>query len=179
MLIKFVTKQAEPKEKLLNIVEKKLSKLDKYFREEPEATVTFTKNKTSERLEIMISAAGMLFRAEVDGPSFYHDIDDALDMIERQIRKNKTRLAQRMKDSFVPDVAQDSDDGLYEDEPEFIVREKTFSIRPMSVEEAILQMNLLGHEFFIFVNQDSEETCVVYKRKDQSYGLIRTNQAGE
>ena len=92
-----------------------------------------------------------------------------IDSIERQIRKNKTRLEKRFRagafDEYFGDEAT-------EEEPEFRIRTKTFSFKPMSVEEAILQMNLLGHQFFVFENSDSGDTCVVYTRKDGAYGLI-------
>jgi putative sigma-54 modulation protein len=150
MKIKYVTKQVEISEKLTNLINKKVSKLDKYFKKEPDVCVTLSKVRNAERLELMVSASGTLFRSEVEGPSFYHDIDDAIEVIERQIRKNKGRLEKKMKDSFVAPTYEVEDP--YEDAPEFVVKKKKFDLRPMTVEEAIMQMNLLGHEFFVFVD---------------------------
>ncbi len=174
MKIKYVTKQVEISEKLTNLINKKVSKLDKYFKKEPDVCVTLSKVRNADRLELMVSASGTLFRSEVEGPSFYHDIDDAIEVIERQIRKNKGRLEKKMKDSFI--APQYEEEETMEDAPEFVVKKKNFNLRPMTTEEAIMQMNLLGHEFFVFIDQDTDTTSVVYKRKDDTYGLITTNK---
>jgi putative sigma-54 modulation protein len=91
-----------------------------------------------------------------------------------QIRKNKGRLEKKMKDSFI--APQYEEEETMEDAPEFVVKKKNFNLRPMTTEEAIMQMNLLGHEFFVFIDQDTDTTSVVYKRKDDTYGLITTNK---
>ena len=174
MKIKYVTKQVEISDKLTTIINKKVSKLDKYFKKEPDVCVTLSKVRNAERLELMVSASGTLFRSEVEGPSFYHDIDDAIEVIERQIRKNKGRLEKKMKDSFI--APPNEPEETFEDAPEFVVKKKNFNLRPMTTEEAIMQMNLLGHEFFVFIDQDTDTTSVVYKRKDDTYGLITTNK---
>ena len=97
----------------------------------------------------------------------------AVYLIERQIRKNKTRLAKRLRsgafDNGIIDTGED-----FEEESEFKIRRKSFALKPMSVEEAIMQMNLIEHEFFVFKDDKTEEVCVVYKRKDGDYGLIET-----
>ena len=174
MKIKYVTKQVEISDKLMTIINKKVSKLDKYFKKEPDVCVTLSKVRNADRLELMVSASGTLFRSEVEGPSFYHDIDDAIEVIERQIRKNKGRLEKKMKDSFIAPKYEAEE--AFEDAPEFVVKKKNFNLRPMTTEEAIMQMNLLGHEFFVFIDQDTDTTSVVYKRKDDTYGLITTNK---
>lgn len=178
MRINYVCKQVTASDKLKSVIDRKISKLDKYFKNGATATVTLTKIKDTERLELTISASGTLFRSEVEGPSFYHAIDDAVNVIERQIRKNKTRLEKKMKESFVNYVEEETvDDSEFdEDVPEFVVREKKFQITPMSVEEAIMQMNLLEHSFFVFVDQETDEVSVVYARKDGTYGLINTTR---
>ncbi|MBQ3015040.1 MAG: HPF/RaiA family ribosome-associated protein, partial [Clostridia bacterium] len=104
--------------------------------------------------------------------SFRDALDDAITNIERQIRKNKTKLAKRLRENvFVPAVEEYFDDAP-EAEDEEIIRTKTFPLKPMSPDEAILQMNLLGHQFFVFIDDQTEDTCVVYKRNDGGYGLL-------
>ncbi len=177
MKITTVGRQMDVSNDLKILFEKKLARFDKFFKDEAEAIVTCSKKKNLECIELMISAKGMLFRSEETDSTFQNALDSAIDTIERQIRKNKTRLEKKFKGS-----ALNLDAFLYEggkvyeeeeeDEAEFDVRVKTFSFKPMSVEEAILQMNLLEHEFFVFTNQDTELTNVVYKRKRGGYGLI-------
>lgn len=179
MKINYVCKQVTASDNLKALISKKISKLDKYFRGPAQANVTLSKIKDMDRLELTITASKTIFRSEVNGPSYYHAIDDAISIIERQIRKNKTRLEKRMKDSFNAFTSEEAEDILPEydeDEPEFVVKEKKFRITPMSVEEAIMQMNLLEHNFFVFVEQESDEVSVVYKRNDGTYGIINTTR---
>ncbi len=171
MKITTVGRQMTVTDDLKALVEKKLSRLDKYFYSEGEATVTFSRKRNREYLEITINASGTLFRSEEEAESFNNALDESIDAIERQIRKNKTRLSKRLREGAFEDVSFDVEDE-FEEEPEFIIRTKSFLIKPMSAEEAILQMNLLGHQFFMFEDQDTADTCVVYKRKDGAYGLI-------
>ncbi|PWL97321.1 MAG: ribosome-associated translation inhibitor RaiA [Clostridiales bacterium] len=157
------------------LIEKKIGKLDKFFLENAEAYVTLSKKREKEILELTISANGVLFRSEVEGPTFCHAIDTAVNIIERQIRKNKTRLEKRLRDgAFLSEVTSPEEE--VEEETDFKIRRKSFDLKPMTAEEAIMQMNLLGHEFFVFEDQESEEICVVYKRKDGAYGLIETSK---
>lgn len=157
------------------LIEKKIGKLDKFFLENAEAYVTLSKKREKEILELTISANGVLFRSEVEGPTFCHAIDTAVNIIERQIRKNKTRLEKRLRDgAFLIEVTSPEEE--VEEETDFKIRRKSFDLKPMTAEEAIMQMNLLGHEFFVFEDQESEEICVVYKRKDGAYGLIETSK---
>jgi putative sigma-54 modulation protein len=158
------------RESLKELVFDKLSKLDKYFFDESEATVTFSKKRNNVNLEVTIYASNTFFRSEIEDETFQNALDRSIDTIERQIRKNKTRLEKRLREG-VFDTGYTADDYI-DDEPEFKIRTKTFSFKPMSPEEAILQMELLGHEFFVFEDQDTADTCVVYKRKDGDYGLI-------
>lgn len=176
MKITFVCKQATADDKLKSLFEKKVGKLDKFFRDEAEAFVTLSRYKDTEVLELTISMGGTLFRSEVEDESFYHGIDTAVAVIERQIRKNKTRLEKRMRSgAFIKETVPEPVEDVEEDK-QFIIRQKTFNLRPMTTEEAILQMNLLEHTFFVYVNQDTDTVCVVYKRKDDTYGLIETDR---
>lgn len=158
------------------LIEKKIGKLDKFFLDNAEAFVTLSKKREKEILELTISAAGSLFRSEVEGPTFCHAIDTAVNVIERQIRKNKTRLEKKLREgAFLDGGASESPEPV-EEETEFKIRKKSFDLKPMTPEEAIMQMNLLGHEFFVFEDQETEEIHVVYKRKDGAYGLIETHK---
>lgn len=149
---------------------KKLAKFDKFFDDNAEMTVSFSRRHDREMVEITIRTAGLLFRAEEGSETFANAIDNAVEALERQIRKNKTRLEKQVRAEGIK--IADTDFADVDEEPEFRIRTKTFSVKPMSVEEAILQMNLLGHSFFVFSDAASGDTCVVYKRKDEDYGLI-------
>lgn len=157
------------------IIEKKIAKLDKFFGDEEEALVTLRKVKDTEILELTIRASGMIFRSEVKSESFCHAIDVAVDIIERQIRRNKTRLERRLRDTAF-DRSKENNTVELEEEHGAQVRTKQFDLKPMTVDEAILQMNLLEHNFFVFENQDTEKICVAYKRNDGDYGLIVTDK---
>ena len=158
-------------------VEKKLSKLDKFFKDEPSARVVMGTIKDNEYIEVQINSGGMIFRAEVEDSEIFAAIDRSVDIIERQIRKNKTRLAKRLRENSLDDVQLISGASFVDDDEksEFeIVKRKRFAVKPMSTEEAILQMNLLGHSFFVFKNIDTNEMNVVYTRKDGKYALIES-----
>ena len=174
MKVTIVGRQMTVRDSLKDMVENKLAKFDKFFGGNAEATVTFSRKRDKENLEVTISAAGTLFRCEAEEDSFQTSLDRAVESIERQIRKNKTRLEKRLRDSSftVPSADGDFDFDDLEEESEFRIRTKTFAIKPMSVEEAILQMNLLGHQFFVFEDDSTGDTCVVYSRKGGDYGLI-------
>ena len=156
------------------LIEKKIKKLDKFFLENAEATVKLSKKREIEILELTITASGSIFRSEVEGPSYCHAIDTAVDVIERQIRKNKTRLEKQLREGAFLDGTYDFEP--VEEETEFKIRRKSFDLKPMTAEEAIMQMNLIGHEFFVYEDQETEEINVVYKRKDGAYGLIETHK---
>ena len=151
------------------MAEKKLAKFDKFFDENAEMTVTFSHRHDREMVEITIRAGGLLFRGEDGGETFANAIDSAVDALERQIRKNKTRIEKQTKGAG---VHIESFDSIDDEDDELKIHVKTFSVKPMSTEEAILQMNLLGHSFFVFSDDVTGDTCVVYKRKDGEYGLI-------
>ena len=170
MKMNFTARQMKVYDQVKLTAEKKLAKFDKFFGDSAEMDITFSMPNGLEMVEITIRSQGMVFRAEEAAETFANAIDSATEALERQIRKNKTRLQKRVKiDSF--DII-DSDIGEIEEEFVQNVRTKTFPFKPMSVEEAILQMNMLGHDFFVFKDAETLETCVVYKRKRDGYGLI-------
>lgn len=150
-------------------IEKKLAKFDKFFPGESEATVKLSRVRDTERVEVTISQGPFLFRSEDESSTFMNALDCCMYAIERQIRKNKTRLSKKLRDSIkIPEY----ETGDVAEEGDFRIRTKTFRLKPMTVEEAILQMNLLEHEFFVFRDIETGETCTVYKRLDGDYGLI-------
>lgn len=173
MKITIVGRQLTVYEDTKALIHEKLAKFDKFFNEEAQATVTLSHKRGSATMEVTIKAANTIFRSEVEEESFKSALDRSIDNIERQIRKNKTRLQKRLREgAFAPEAqAIPTPDEAHED-GEFTVRVKRFEFTPMSVEEAIMQMNLLGHEFFVFNDAETEDTCVVYKRRDGNYGLI-------
>ena len=171
MKVNIIGRQMNVWDEMKETIDAKLKKLDKYFSDECTATVTLSSRKNSKCLEITILSSGTIFRSEVQDETFRNALDRAIYTIERQIRKNKTRLAKKLRSgAFDHGIIETGED--FEEEAEFSVRRKSFPIKPMSVEEAIMQMNLLGHEFFVFKEDVSNALCVVYKRHDNTYGLI-------
>ncbi len=171
MKVTIIGRQMNVWDEMKIIIENKLQKFDKYFNDECSATATLSCKHNQKCLEITIVASGTIFRSEVEDETFRNALDRAAYLIERQIRKNKTRLERRLKSGAFTEMMLDTGEE-FEEETEFKIRRKSFSIKPMSAEEAIMQMNLLGHEFFVFKDDQSEEICVVYKRHDNTYGLI-------
>lgn len=170
MKITIYGKQMTVRDSLKAAVEKKLLKFDKFFGEDTEAFVTCKVRKGVKIIEITVNYGGTTFRCEEESDTFITALDRAVEGLERQIRKNKTRLEKRVKSNAF--VITEDDDDEYVEEGEFEIRVKTFPFKPMTPEEAILQMNLIGHAFYAFTDADSGDVCVVYKRKEGSYGLI-------
>ncbi len=155
---------------LNDMIEKKMSKFDKFFPEDANAVVTCKCDHDKKIVEITIYIGSTIFRAEKSSDSFQSSLEAAIDVIERQIRKNKTRIQKQIKrDVILPD---DSTVDEVDEEDVYEIRTKTFPIKPMTVEEAILQMNLLNHQFYMFYDVESSKNCVVYKRHENKYGLI-------
>ena len=178
MKFTFAEKKMASSEELRAYAERKISKLDRFFRNEAEAFVTFSIERGRHRAEITIKSNGMFYRANELTNDMYASVDSGVAAIERQIRKNKTRLEKRLREGALERDALPAFEPAEEESEEFeIVRSKRFSIKPMSPEEAILQMNLLEHEFFVFRNDEEEGAIsVVYKRQNGGYGLICDTQ---
>ena len=174
-------KQLPVTEALKEYAEKKLSRLDKYF-ENPQALdaqVTLSVIKNVHVVEVTISLPGLLLRAEERHDDMYAAIDLVVDKLERQIRKHKTRVNRKfrqeggLKALFTEEPAGSVTVSEADEDEKFeVVRTKRHTLKPMDVDEAILQMNLLGHSFFVFINADTKEINVVYRRQDGKYGLI-------
>ena len=183
MKFTFACKKISLNDSIKEYAEKKISKLDKYFPEEADAFVTFAvekKNRCVVELTIR-SANGTLFRAQTEDPDgdMRGAIDEAVSFIDRRIRKNKTRLAKNLRaEAVLPELPEEFE--AHEEGTFDIVRTKRFAVKPMSPEEAILQMNLLGHSFFVFRNTDfGDAICVVYRRNNGGYGIIETEDDEE
>lgn len=171
MNIKIVGRKVNLRENFKELVQRKLSKFDRIFDEDADATVTVTLEKNRQTVEIMIKQRGMLYRAEATAPEMNEALDDVVAALGNQIRRNKKRLerAQKMQPVELPDTYYDMPDE--EDEPE-IAKRKTFYVKVMTVEEAILQMEMLGHTFFMYRDGDTGGIDVVYKRRDGKYGVL-------
>lgn len=163
---------------LREYVEKKLGRIERYFEAPPKSDVSVTLSviKGLHNVEVTIPLTGVLLRGEVRGDDMYASIDLVVDKLERQIRKHKTKVNRKFKqDGGIKNYFKESDlSGLaFEEDEDFeLVRTKRFNLKPMDVDEAILQMNMIGHSFFVFSNSATEQVNVVYKRNDGKYGLI-------
>ena len=158
-------------EGLRSAVEEKIGKLERYFNESTEVNVTLSTEKNRQKIEVTIPMKGSIIRAEETSTDMYVSIDLVEEVIERQLRKYKNKLidkeqnAKQLSQAFI-------DEDVFEEEEIEIIRSKRFAIKPMDPEEACVQMELLGHNFFVFRNAETDEVNVVYKRKSKSYGLI-------
>ena len=152
-------------------IEEKIGKLERYFLPDPEIIVTLSVQKDKQKIEVTIPVKGNIIRAEESSNDMYVSIDLVEEIIERQLRQYKNKLidkkqsAQSFSDLFISEEAEPEDEIQ-------IVKTKRFAMKPMDPEEACVQMELLGHNFYVFLNAETEEVNVVYKRKGQTYGLI-------
>lgn len=174
MKTKLTLRQVTVKNGLKELLLARLDRFDKFFSADTPAELTLSEKREHKILELTIFASGKLFRAEVEGESYQSNLDEAIDIIERQIRRHKTRLQKQVKSGALSDLILTSDEPLPDEEDDipFVVRKKSFYLKPMDVEEAILQMDLLGHSFFLFRDTQTGSIAVVYAKKDGSYGLI-------
>lgn len=160
---------------LRELTEKKLSKLDKFFSEDITGNAVFRKVKSDEILEVTISLPdGTVLRSEQKTKDFFESVDKVLNQLERQIRKHKTKLQKRYQNnkSIKFESIPDSEEKVSEEGPK-VVREKEFFLKPMSKEEAALQMELVTHDFYLFKDSENDKISVIYKRGDGNYGVIR------
>ncbi|MDP4092890.1 MAG: ribosome-associated translation inhibitor RaiA [Bacillota bacterium] len=172
MKFKVSGKNIEVTEALKNKVISKIGKLSKFFQPEAEAHVTMSVEKNRHIVEVTIPFNGGVIRGEVQEGDMYTSIDKVVDIVEKQILRNKTRLEKKLHEGAFKFENGDAYRDIPEEKEFRVVRSKKFAIKPMTIDEAILQMNLIGHEFFVFSNADTKEVNVVYKRKDGNYGLI-------
>lgn len=158
-------------EDLKNRIEKKLGKMDRYFRQEVDAQVRLTQEKNLRYIaEITITVGGMMLRAEETSDDIIKSADRAVDKIERQIRRHRTRLEKNLHEEII--VQPEEQEAPIEQESQQLVRVKRFAMKPMTVEDAILQMDMLGHSFFLFSNAETGIVSVVYRRNDGNIGML-------
>ncbi len=157
---------------LEDYVEKKIGKLAKFFEEDVESQVVLSVTRGDHLVEATVFLSGLILRAEEATDDMYSSIDLVVEKLEKQIHKYKTRLNRRLRQTSLKELNERYKDDQREEEEKRVVRTKRFAVKPMPVEEAVLQMDLLGHDFFVFANAETEDVNVVYRRKDGNYGLI-------
>ncbi|MDO4564520.1 MAG: ribosome-associated translation inhibitor RaiA [Clostridia bacterium] len=173
MRITISGKNLEVSEYMREVAVKKLSKLERYFPQDTEVHVTLSVERNRHIVEVTIPHEGRIIRGEEISGDMYASMDNVLDKLEKQIVKHRTSLKKGLRtDAFTqePEYFEDEDDKTPQ-----IVRVKRFDIKPMSEEEAMLQLELLGHSFYVFLNSDTNAMNVLYVRKDGNYGLIEPN----
>ncbi|MBC8532596.1 ribosome hibernation-promoting factor, HPF/YfiA family [Yeguia hominis] len=177
MNVKIIGRKVTLRDNFKTLVSKKLSRFERIFDEDADATVTVTLERNRQTVEVTIQQRGMIYRAEATDFEMNDALDQVMQALGRQIRKNKSRLDKQIHSAALDDYIAQESLAPEEDETFEVVRTKHFAVKPMSVEEAILQMNLLGHQFFMFRNTENEEINVVYRRKDGNYGLLEPDEA--
>jgi len=172
MRIKITGRNIELTEGLKAAVEDKLNKLEKYFTPDTEVNVTLSVEKERQKVEVTIPMKGSYIRSEQVSSDMYVSIDLVEEVIERQLKKYRTKLVTKQQNA-VAVFKQDFLDEKSEDDEEIkIIRTKKFDMKPMYPEDACVEMELLGHDFYVFINAETEDVNVVYKRKGNTYGLI-------
>lgn len=175
MVIKIISRKVDLKDDFKKRVEKKLSKLEKFFNKDVMADVVVTVEKEQERekVEVTIKSNGIVYRSEKTTADKFDSLETAVDAIVKQIVKNKARLSKKISINDLESTldTEQSDDVIEESEYK-IVRRKLYKSKPMLEEEAILQMNMVDHDFFIFTDANTGKVNIVYKRKNGNYGLI-------
>lgn len=179
MRITITSRNVDVSDKLKNLINKKMQKLDRYFKKGTEVSVCMNQEKNRSVMEVTVHCDGIVIRAEKSDTDMYSALDKVLQKLERRIRKHRTKIEKKLHDEAFalneplfeatePNDEEDDEDDILGK----VVKVKNFNVKPMSVEEAILQMDLLGHGFFVFRNAESMDVNVVYKRNKGDYGLI-------
>jgi putative sigma-54 modulation protein len=176
MKVNIVGKNYTTYQRLQDVLDKKFSKLDKYFSDDVDAKVVLTKEKAKEKIEATINAKGAVFRVEETADNVYDAVDEVVDKLASQMKKFKGKLQKRYNDNkalkfeMLPEEEEEAADESK------IVKKKSFTLRPMDQEEAVLEMEMLNHNFFVYFDMDTESVNVVYKRNDGNYGLLVTDR---
>lgn len=179
MKIIYVARKVNLRDNFKERVERKLSKFEKIFSDSADATVVVTLEKNRQTVEVTIKDNSMVYRAESTMAEMNDALDRVIDLLAGQLRKHKTRLSKRLRAGSIEDLFADNvaDDVAVEEEFS-IVRKKQIPLKPISVEEAILQMEMTNHKFYMFTNADTGSTNVVYLRDDGAYGLLEPYSEG-
>lgn len=172
MKITYTARKVNLRDNFKERVEKKLKKFDKIFSDDAQAFVVVTLDKSSQTVEITIKDNHMVYRAEKTMPEMNDALDKCVDVLGRQLRKNKARLEKRLRSGSLDELVAPVEEPIVEEDYN-VVRTKTIAVKPISVEEAILQMNMVGHKFYMFTNAETGDVNVVYARDDGAYGLLQ------
>ena len=175
MKVTYTARKVNLKDNFKERVQKKLSKFDKVFSENVQAYVVVTVEKNRQTVELTINDNGMIYRAESTQPEMNDAVDRVVDVIAGKLRKNKTKLSKRIKTGSLDEIVAQipaMEDETVEEEEFSVVRHKSIPVKPLTIDEAILQMNMVNHQFYMFVNADTESVNVVYRRNDGHYGLL-------
>lgn len=170
MKITVIGKKCTPRDSFKERAEKRLKKVEKFFGADAEAKITATVEKNEQIVEVTIFHDGYIFRSQERAVNMNDALDRCADSIVRQIRKNKTKVEKKLRQGAFD--AYEAIDTFDPEDSYDVVRSKEINLKPQSVDEAILQMNLLDHQFYVFLNSANDKICVVYSRKDGGYGLI-------
>lgn len=175
MTINYIGKKTTIRDSFKEYTEKRMKKLEKFFDDDPQVTIIVTNHNEDETVEVTIKSHGMFFRAEKTTNDRQVSLDNVVDILSKQIVRNKSRLEKRLKASI--DFSALAEPTEMPNSPETeLVKTKKFNVGTMDVEEAILEMNMLGHEFYMFCNADSGDMNVVYRRRDGNYGLLEPTE---
>lgn len=179
MKVNITGKNYNTYEKLEDTIEKKLDRLDKYFSDDITANAVLSQERGRDKIEVTINAKGAVFRAEEMNQDIYEGIDKVVDKLASQMSRFKGKLARRYNDNkalkFEFDEPDEDEDEEFEEVEETpVVKTKKFELRPMDVDEAILEMEMLGHNFFVYLDMDTDSVNVVYKRNGGNYGVLET-----
>ena len=172
MNITIIGRKCTPRENFKERAEKKLAKVEKFFGSDIDVKVTATVEKTCQTVEITIAKDGLIFRAQERADNLNDALDACVDSLIRKIRKNKTKVEKKLRQGNFDELIAGEPAEAAEETEYDIVRRKSITIKPETIEEAILQMNMLGHKFYMFRDADTEEISVVYCRNDGGYGVI-------
>ncbi|MBQ8000553.1 MAG: ribosome-associated translation inhibitor RaiA [Ruminococcus sp.] len=180
MKITYVARKVTLRDNFKERVERKLRKFEKIFSDSAEATVVVTLEKNRQTVEVTIKDNSMVYRAESTMAEMNDALDKVTDLLSRQLRKHKTRLSKRLRTGSLEELFADNtpEDVTQEDYELSVVRKKQIPLKPISIEEAILQMEMTNHKFYMFTNADTGATNVVYIRDDGAYGLLEPTDAG-
>ncbi len=175
MEIKYISKNYKISDKLKDIIEKKLSKLEKYFTKDTTVKVACTEQNDICKLEITINSAGLFIRSEVESDNMYNNIDLSMPKLERHIVKNNKKYKNKFAERLIADTLEFLEEEPAS-EPYKVVKKKTFELDPMTVEDAEAYMEAVGHSFYVFLNAETGEINVLYKRNDGNLGLIEAKK---
>ena len=173
MKITYTARKVNLRDNFKERVEKKLRKFDKIFSDEAQAFVVVTLDKSSQTVEITIKDNQMVYRAEKTMPEMNDAVDKCIDVLGRQLRKHKARLEKRLRSGSIEELVAPVEEEVAEEEDFTVVRVKSIPVKPISVDEAILQMNMVGHKFYMFTNAETGDVNVVYARENGAYGLLQ------